>query len=181
MRVAGIRGAGIDEAGRLSASGREGRGPSPRAGGLARLRRALAAVLLAFACMAGLAAPASAGTATVVARIDISRQRMTVSVNGMPQYSWPVSTARRGYITPSGVYRPQRLYREYYSRKYYNSPMPYSIFFSGGYAIHGSYEVGRLGSPASHGCIRLHPGNAATLYSLVRSYGPGNTVIVISR
>ncbi|MCG5236473.1 L,D-transpeptidase [Xanthobacter oligotrophicus] len=106
---------------------------------------------------------------------------MTVSVNGVPRYSWLVSTARRGYVTPTGVYRPQRLYREYYSRKYYNSPMPYSIFYSGGFAIHGSYAVNQLGGPASHGCIRLHPGNAATLYSLVQSYGPGNTRIVITR
>ncbi|WP_432715734.1 L,D-transpeptidase [Xanthobacter autotrophicus] len=122
-----------------------------------------------------------AEAAVVVARVDLSSQRMTVSVNGVPRYSWLVSTARRGYVTPTGVYRPQRLYREYYSRKYYNSPMPYSIFYSGGFAIHGSYAVSQLGGPASHGCIRLHPGNAATLYGLVRTYGPGNTAIVITR
>ncbi|MFG1207816.1 L,D-transpeptidase [Xanthobacter flavus] len=127
------------------------------------------------------ATPSSAGTATVVARIDLSRQTMTVSVNGMPQYSWPVSTARRGYVTPTGAYRPQRMYRSYFSRKYYNSPMPYSIFFNGGYAIHGSYEVSRLGAPASHGCVRLHPSNAATLYSLVQTYGAGNTLILVTR
>ncbi|WP_296579016.1 L,D-transpeptidase [Xanthobacter sp.] len=127
------------------------------------------------------ATPVSAGTATVVARIDLSRQTMTVSVNGMPQYSWPVSTARRGYVTPTGAYRPQRMYRSYFSRKYYNSPMPYSIFFNGGYAIHGSYEVSRLGAPASHGCVRLHPSNAATLYALVQTYGAGNTLILVTR
>ena len=119
--------------------------------------------------------------AAVVARIDLSSQRMTVSVNGIPYYSWPVSTARRGYVTPTGTYRPQRMYRKYFSKKYYNSPMPYSIFFRGGYAIHGSYAVNQLGSPASHGCIRLAPSNAATLYSLVQSHGAGNTVIVITR
>lgn len=124
---------------------------------------------------------ATADAAAVVARVDLSSQRMTVTVNGMPQYSWPVSTARRGYVTPTGAYRPQRMYRSYFSRKYYNSPMPYSIFYSGGYAIHGSYAVNQLGAPASHGCIRLHPGNAATLYSLVQTYGAGNTVILISR
>lgn len=143
----------------------------------------LAALLLAVSLILSLAfaAPASAGTAAVVARIDLSRQTMTVSVNGMPQYSWPVSTARRGYVTPTGAYRPQRMYRSYFSRKYYNSPMPYSIFFNGGYAIHGSYEVSRLGAPASHGCVRLHPSNAATLYSLVQNYGAGNTLILITR
>lgn len=124
---------------------------------------------------------AGAEAAAVVAHIDLSSQRMTVAVNGMTQYSWPVSTARRGYVTPTGAYRPQRMYRSYFSRKYYNSPMPHSIFFRGGYAIHGSYAINQLGSPASHGCIRLHPGNAATLYSLVRTYGAGNTVILITR
>lgn len=123
----------------------------------------------------------SMASAAVVARIDLSSQRMTVSVNGIPYYSWPVSTARRGYVTPTGTYRPQRMYRKYFSKKYYNSPMPYSIFFRGGYAIHGSYAVNQLGSPASHGCIRLAPSNAATLYSLVQSHGAGNTVIVITR
>ncbi|MFG1213216.1 L,D-transpeptidase [Xanthobacter flavus] len=131
--------------------------------------------------MLAFATPASAGTAAVVARIDLSRQTMTVSVNGMTQYSWPVSTARRGYVTPTGAYRPQRMYRSYFSRKYYNSPMPYSIFFNGGYAIHGSYEVSRLGAPASHGCVRLHPSNAATLYALVQTYGAGNTLILVTR
>ena len=136
-------------------------------------------VALALLLLSGLLVRAEA--AAVVARVDLSSQRMTVSVNGVPRYSWLVSTARRGYVTPTGVYRPQRLYREYYSRKYYNSPMPYSIFYSGGFAIHGSYAVNQLGGPASHGCIRLHPANAATLYSLVQSYGPGNTTIVITR
>lgn len=122
-----------------------------------------------------------AAQAAVVARIDLSSQRMTVSVNGITSYSWPVSTARRGYVTPTGTYRPQRMYRSYFSKKYYNSPMPYSVFFRGGYAIHGSYATGSLGSPASHGCIRLAPSNAATLYSLIQSHGAGNTLIVITR
>ena len=151
--------------------------PAPHGGRL--LQTFLLAIGVGWALV--VAAPASAGAAAVVARIDLSRQIMTVSVNGMPQYSWPVSTARRGYVTPAGAYRPQRMYRTYYSRKYYNSPMPYSIFFNGGYAIHGSYEVSRLGTPASHGCVRLHPGNAATLYSLVQTYGAGNTLILITR
>lgn len=142
--------------------------------------RLAAALLVAMLMSFALAGPGSAAAA-VVARIDLSRQTMTVSVNGMPHYSWPVSTARRGYVTPTGAYRPQRMYRSYFSRKYYNSPMPYSIFFNGGYAIHGSYEVSRLGAPASHGCVRLHPSNAATLYALVQSYGAGNTLILITR
>lgn len=121
-----------------------------------------------------------AAQASVVARIDLSSQTMQVSVNGVPSYTWRVSTARRGYRTPVGSFRPTRLHRMWYSKKYYNSPMPHSIFFRGGYAIHGSYEVRSLGRPASHGCIRLHPSNAAKLYSLVKSHGAGNTRILIS-
>jgi lipoprotein-anchoring transpeptidase ErfK/SrfK len=128
----------------------------------------------AFLC----AAPAMASS--IVARIDLSEQRMHVYVNGTQRYVWPVSTARSGYVTPVGSYRPQRLAPMWYSRKYDMSPMPHSIFFRGGYAIHGTNAVGRLGRPASHGCVRLHPSNAATLYSLV-SQSPGSTRIVVSR
>ncbi|MCS0501732.1 L,D-transpeptidase [Ancylobacter mangrovi] len=127
------------------------------------------------------ALPVSALAQAVVARIDLSSQRMEVWVDGWREYVWSVSTARRGYRTPVGTFRPQRMYRRYFSRKYYNSPMPYSIFFHGGYAIHGTNDLRRLGRPASHGCIRLRPGNAATLYALVNSYGRNNTSIVITR
>ena len=124
------------------------------------------------------AAPAMASS--IVARIDLSEQRMHVYVNGAQRYVWPVSTARSGYVTPVGTYRPQRLVPMWYSRKYHMSPMPHSIFFLGGYAIHGTYSTGYLGRPASHGCVRLHPSNAATLYSLV-GRSPGSTTIVVTR
>jgi lipoprotein-anchoring transpeptidase ErfK/SrfK len=140
--------------------------------GLARLAFAAAAV------MAGLAL--TPARADVVVRIDKSSQRMAVSVDGTMRYSWPVSTGRRGYGTPSGVFHPQMMARRWFSRKYYNSPMPHSIFFYHGYAIHGSYDLARLGGPASHGCVRLHPSNAAALFALVERSGRRNTRIVIS-
>jgi L,D-transpeptidase catalytic domain len=118
--------------------------------------------------------------AHVVIHVDKSSQRMTVSVDGERRYSFVVSTARAGYSTPNGVYHPERLERTWFSKKYYNSPMPHSIFFHGGYAIHGSYEISRLGGPASHGCIRLHPSDAAALYALVQRQGTGATTIVVS-
>ena len=111
--------------------------------------------------------------------IDISSQSMSVKVNGWPYGRWKVSTARAGYYTPRGVFRVQRTARVYYSRKYDNSPMPNSVFFKGGYAIHGSYYVKSLGRPASHGCVRLHPSNAAKLYNLVQKYGPKSTRITV--
>jgi lipoprotein-anchoring transpeptidase ErfK/SrfK len=124
------------------------------------------------------AAPAMASS--IVARINLSEQVMRVYVNGAQRYVWPVSTARRGYVTPVGTYRPQRLEPMWYSRKYDNSPMPHSVFFRGGYAIHGTNSIRRLGTPASHGCVRLHPSNAATLYSLI-SQSRGSTTIIVTR
>lgn len=139
---------------------------------LARLTLAAATVV------AGLAlTPARAG---VVVQIDKSSQRMAVSIDGMTRYNWPVSTGRRGYGTPSGVFHPQMMARRWFSRKYYNSPMPHSIFFYYGFAIQGTNDIARLGGPASHGCIRLHPSHAAALFALVQRNGPRNTRIVIS-
>jgi lipoprotein-anchoring transpeptidase ErfK/SrfK len=124
------------------------------------------------------ATPVAAG---VEAHIDLSDQSMDVYVDGSYYASWKVSTARRGYRTPTGSYKPKWLARMHYSSKYDNSPMPHSIFFHGGYAIHGTYEIKRLGRPVSHGCVRLHPSNAAKLFSLVREYGMKNSVITITQ
>jgi lipoprotein-anchoring transpeptidase ErfK/SrfK len=122
---------------------------------------------------------ADCAQAQILVRIDRASQTMQVSVDGVYRYSWPVSTGRPGLGTPAGTFRPQRMAVRWFSHIYYNSPMPYSIFFHGGLAIHGSYEISRLGGPASHGCVRLHPANAAVLYSLIQSEGMRNTTIIV--
>lgn len=122
----------------------------------------------------GLVAPLQAG---VVAQIDQSRQRMRVIVDGRTAYDWPVSTARRGYSTPNGSFRVGLMAPMWRSHKYHGSPMPHAMFFRGGYAIHGTYATGALGRRASHGCIRLAPGNAAALFSLARGHGGAAVVI----
>jgi lipoprotein-anchoring transpeptidase ErfK/SrfK len=132
-------------------------------------------LLLAF-----LACSAHAAGAGVLVHIDKTTQRMTVSVNGAPAYTWRVSTGRGGYGTPVGHFRPHWMVRSWFSTRYYGSPMPHSIFFHKGYAIHGTNYISRLGGPASHGCVRLHPANAATLYYIVQRAGMANTSIVIS-
>ena len=138
-------------------------------------------VLMVMAAAAMLVAAASASFASaLVARVDVSSQTMTVSKHGRVLYTWPVSTARSGYITPRGQYKPTRMHKMWYSRKYDMSPMPYSIFFRGGYAIHGTNYVKQLGRPASHGCVRLHTANAARLYALVKEVGAGNAQIVVT-
>jgi len=134
---------------------------------------------LAAAAIMGLYS-VSPASADVRVRIDKSSQVMTVWVDGYAQYQWPVSTAKRGYYTPTGSWRPFRLEPTWYSRKYDNAPMPSSIFFTGGYAIHGTTYVSQLGRPASRGCVRLHPANARLLFSLVRSHGMRNTRVTIT-
>jgi lipoprotein-anchoring transpeptidase ErfK/SrfK len=146
-----------------------------------RLRALLAGLLAICAVFAGAcqAAAATKPPPAVEIVIDVSSQTMRVDVNGWPYGRWKVSTAARGYHTPRGTWRPFLLKRMHYSSKYENAPMPYSIFFLGGYAIHATYYIKQLGRPASHGCIRLHPRNAERLYKLVQKHGKGATRIRI--
>lgn len=137
-------------------------------------------VMLVVAGFCALVMMGAVAQASVRVSIDISTQRMQVYVNGRLRHVWRVSTGRRGYSTPTGSFRPTRLERKWYSRKYHWSPMPHSIFFIGGVAIHGSYETRKLGRRASHGCVRLAPRNAARLFNLVRRHGPRRTRINVS-
>ena len=113
---------------------------------------------------------APAAHATVHVAIDLTHQRMHVD-GDEGSYDWPISSARSGFSTPGGSYAPTHLELMHYSKKYHMSPMPHAIFFRGGYAIHGTSSTGSLGRPASHGCVRLSPGNAATLYAMVQHEG----------
>ncbi|MDL2407947.1 L,D-transpeptidase [Rhizobium calliandrae] len=142
------------------------------------MRRILAAVA---ACLCVQFHVASAQAGSVIAKIDLRSQTMTVSEDGVLKYRWKVSTARRGYVTPIGSYTAKWLSRDHRSKKYDNAPMPYAVFFDGGYAVHGTYELRHLGRPASHGCIRLEPQNAATFFSMASQAGLSNTRIVISQ
>jgi lipoprotein-anchoring transpeptidase ErfK/SrfK len=126
-------------------------------------------------------AHSNSARADVAVRIDLSEQQMTVAVDGWHYATWAVSTARRGYRTPIGRFRPYLLKRRHFSSIYGNAPMPYSIFFLGGYAIHGTYEVRYLGRPVSHGCVRLAPENARVLFGLVQKHGMRSTTISIAR
>jgi hypothetical protein len=125
---------------------------------------------LSSCAILGAVVAAREAQASVTIQIDLSTQTMHVSGNG-GSYSWPISTARSGYRTPRGVFHAQGLQLMHYSKKYHMSPMPHSIFFAGGYAIHGTYETRSLGRPASHGCVRLFPAHAAILYQMVKGEG----------
>jgi L,D-transpeptidase catalytic domain len=114
--------------------------------------------------------------ANVMITINKSAQKLTVTVNGEDRYTWPVSTGRSGYDTPSGDYQPFRMEKDHYSREWDDAPMPNSIFFTKiGHAIHGTFEARNLGRPVSHGCVRLSTQHAATLYALVKQEGVFNT------
>jgi hypothetical protein len=134
---------------------------------------------LAFAC-ALTAAPAA--QAAVLVTIDKSIQQMIVEVDGRPLYQWPVSTGKGAqYDTPNGKFKAFRMERDHFSREWDDAPMPHSIFFTQkGHAIHGSFDVKRLGTPASHGCVRLLPANAKTLFELVEQEGVLNTTVVLT-
>ena len=134
---------------------------------------------LAFACVLT-AAPAAQAAVTVT--IDKSVQQMIVEVDGRPLYQWPVSTGKGAqYDTPNGKFKAFRMERDHFSREWDDAPMPHSIFFTQkGHAIHGSFDVKRLGTPASHGCVRLAPPNAKTLFELVEQEGVLNTTVVLT-
>jgi L,D-transpeptidase catalytic domain len=140
------------------------------------MRRFAVTVFTAFSLLAGV------GTAR--AQMDVivnkSTQQMSVVIDGSVRYIWNISTGRDADSTPNGTFAPEHLERIWFSRRYYNSPMPYAIFFHNGYAIHGSNAIDRLGGPASHGCVRLHPEHAAILFDLVQREGPENTRIIIT-
>jgi lipoprotein-anchoring transpeptidase ErfK/SrfK len=139
------------------------------------MRHVLTAALAAAAFLVLAAThPASAG---ILVQVDKATQRMSVIVDGEHRYTWAVSTGVHG--TPSGTYSPQSLSRHHRSSLYNNAPMPYSIFYSGHYAIHGTTQISRLGRPASKGCVRLHPSHAAILFRLVQKHGMGATRIVV--
>ncbi|HEY2528929.1 MAG TPA: L,D-transpeptidase [Xanthobacteraceae bacterium] len=143
------------------------------------MRRFLCAGAMAALSWVALCLLANRAEADVIVHIDRSSQTMTVVVDGTPRYRWLISTGRPGLGTPGGIFHPHRLARSWFSRRYDNSPMPHSIFFTGGIAIHGSYEVARLGRAVSHGCVRLDPGHAAMLYGLVQREGTDRTTIVV--
>lgn len=136
--------------------------------------RGLLAAWLAVAALAWTVPAMAAVTITV----DKSTQRMNVSVNGVTKYTWPVATGAKGYVTPSGTYTAFRMEEDHRSTEWDDAPMPHSIFFTHqGHAIHGSNS--RLGVPLSHGCVRLAPQNAATLFALVKREGLLQTRVII--
>jgi lipoprotein-anchoring transpeptidase ErfK/SrfK len=151
---------------------------------------ASAAVAVATAARAEDAAPAQrdlpaaparivASAPTLILEADLATQRLTVREGGQVLHEWPISSGRAGFGTPRGTFRPTWMAKSWFSRKYDNAPMPHAVFFNGGIAFHGTTSISMLGRPASHGCVRLAPANAARLYQLVRTHGLTRTQVVV--
>jgi lipoprotein-anchoring transpeptidase ErfK/SrfK len=138
------------------------------------------ALLAAAVMLLGLAGT-PAYSAVLEARVDISEQKMRVYSNGRLKYVWPVSTARKGKVTPRGTWRAKHLSKHHRSSRYNNAPMPYSIFYSGNFAIHGTNQTKRLGRPASAGCVRLHVDNARILYNMTQRVGLKNMKVRVTQ
>jgi lipoprotein-anchoring transpeptidase ErfK/SrfK len=117
---------------------------------------------------------------TLFADIDLANQTMTVRDAAGHEYGpWKISSARGGYVTPTGTYTVNWTSRMHYSKQYHWSPMPYSVFFTRGVAVHGTNAIGSLGHPASHGCERVHPKNAKIFYNLVQEHGEQLTRVAV--
>lgn len=142
----------------------------------------IAPFIVGFLAIVGLGlgtGTSAAETGRVLAKVDLSSQRMHVYVNGKKRYTWRVSTGKRGWETPAGAYRPIRTYKSYYEKKW-NMSLPWLVLIShDGIGIHGTGATGRLGRTASHGCIRLHPSNAKKFYSLVTANRYNTSVQVV--
>lgn len=142
--------------------------------------RLLAAAISLSGLIAAAPSLSTAARAELLVEIDKTTQRMTVSRDGAPLHVWPVSTGRAGHDTPSGRYTPFRLEVDHFSKEWDDAPMPHSVFFTKrGHAIHGSFDVKKLGSAASAGCVRLEPKNAAVLFSMVKAEGLNNVKVEI--
>jgi L,D-transpeptidase catalytic domain len=123
--------------------------------------------------------PAQKAEAAVTANVSLAKQRMEVVVDGALTHTWPVSTGRDEFETPAGTYTTQWLDKDHKSQKYDDAPMPYSVFFRGGYAVHGTNAVSMLGRRASHGCVRLSTPNARRFFELVQQHGVSASKVVI--
>lgn len=155
------------------------------------MKKFLAAIAVAAAVIIGFATPSQAGLLNIfqpkpkiVATVSLSEQKMFVAVTdnrGQTQkYAWDVSTGAKGFETPTGKFTPTWLSKDHKSSQYDDAPMPFAVFFNQGIAVHGTQAISMLGKPASHGCVRLAPENAATFYGLVEAYGKFNVKIVVA-
>lgn len=155
------------------------------------MNKFLAAIAVAAAMVIGFATPGQAGLFSafapkpkIVATVSLSDQKMYVAVTDnrgqTTNYVWDVSTGRDGFETPTGKFTPTWLSKDHKSKQYEDAPMPNAVFFKEGIAVHGTQAISQLGKPASHGCVRLAPENAATFFDLVETYGKFSTRIVVT-
>jgi lipoprotein-anchoring transpeptidase ErfK/SrfK len=124
----------------------------------------------------------------VWAYVSLKNQTITLYENGAITHVWLMSSGKRGYTTPHMDRNPNgRVYDKYTSTIYPDGDyqglgnMPYAVFVTGGYAIHGTTKGNwpYLGTPVSHGCMRLHPNDAFIFNRLVRKLGIGSVWVTV--
>src|SRR3990170_8519865 len=149
------------------------------------MKRLLLFLCLVSACPSSPSAQspnsAESPASEILVVIDKSTQEMKVFVDNVERYTWKVSTGLPGYETPSGTYTARSMNEIWYSKQWDDAPMPHAIFFTKkGHAIHGTDETKKLGRPVSHGCVRLAPENARTLFARDKEKGLEDTEIVMN-
>jgi lipoprotein-anchoring transpeptidase ErfK/SrfK len=104
--------------------------------------------------------------AKTVAWVSKDCQTVMEVVHGRYRHIMPATTGKPGHETPSGLHRIEWRWPGWHvSTKYReNGQMYQSQYFGPGIALHGvpSHEVHK--QPSSHGCVRLYPSDANTLY-----------------
>lgn len=136
-------------------------------------------VVFLISLFAAVIIPQAASAERLIAKVDLSKQTMIVTLDDEIIYNWLVSSGRKGFETPTGEWNAVRKYKMYYSKTYDNAPMPFAVFFFDGYAVHGTTAVKMLGRPASHGCVRLLTKNAKLFNELVEEVGMSETKVII--
>ncbi len=145
------------------------------------MKRKALIFLIALGLILAFLAIVTPSHARVVAHVHVPSQTMRVMVDGETVHEWRVSTAGRGAYTPSGMFTPYWLSPKHRSKKYRGAPMPHAVFYSGDYAVHGTYDERLIGRPASRGCVRLTREHAKMFFQLVQAHGKANVIIVVSR
>ena len=99
--------------------------------------------------------------------VKLSRQRLIAWEGSTPVYAVIISSGKAGSSTPRGAFEIQSRQRvaRMQGEDYDIPDVPYTMYYSGNYAIHGAYWHRQFGTPVSHGCINVAVDHARWLYN----------------
>jgi lipoprotein-anchoring transpeptidase ErfK/SrfK len=98
--------------------------------------------------------------------IQLSTQRLIAWQGKKQAYAVVVSTGKSTTPTLKGVFEIQTQYRtaRMQGDDYDIPDVPYTMYYSGGYGIHGAYWHNSFGTPVSHGCVNVAVDHAKWLF-----------------